>query len=84
LDIADPPTQSAHEGEGAAELAALLDAVLADPAIEGQAAALADEIRARMPFAAGEEEGLFGEPLSALLAEARAVALARTSDGTPE
>jgi len=84
LDIGDPPMQSAQASEGATELAALLDAVLADPAMEGQAAALADEIRARMPFAAGEEEGLFGEPLSALLAEARAVALARTSGESQE
>lgn len=84
LEIVDPPAQSAQAGEGAAELAALLDAVLADPAMEGQAVALADEIRAKMPFAAGEDEGLFGEPMSAILAEARAVALARTATESPE
>jgi len=84
LELAEPPLDHSRGGEGAAELAALLDAVLEDSAVEQRAEALADEIRAKMPFAPGEEAGLFGEPLSALLAEARAVALARTSAESPE
>lgn len=84
LDLSDPPARSRGGGETAVELAALLDAVLADPAIETEAEALAQEIRAKMPFAPAEGDGLFGEPFSAILAEARAVALARTTSEEAE
>lgn len=79
LDLADPPARAAGKGDASVELAALLNEAMANPDIEARAEALAGEIRARMPFAAGEGEGLFGEPFAALLAEARAVALARTT-----
>lgn len=84
LDLSDPSARSSGEGEAAVELAALLDAVLTDPAIETEAVALAQEIRAKMPFAPGEGDGLFGEPFAELLAEARAVALARTTSEEAE
>jgi DNA repair protein SbcD/Mre11 len=83
LDLSDPPASSSRKGQ-AVELAALLDAVLADPAIETEAEALVQEIRSKMPFAPGEGDGLFGEPFSALLVEARAVALARTTSEEAE
>ncbi|MGY6710168.1 MAG: metallophosphoesterase family protein [Rhizobiaceae bacterium] len=79
LELAEQPSHPSRGGEGVMELAAMLDAVLEDPGIEERAEALAEEIRAKMPFAPGNGEGLFGEPFSELLAEARAVALARIS-----
>ena len=84
LDLSDPRSKPSDPGKEGVELAALLDAVLSDPAIEAEAEALAQEIRAKMPFAPGEGDGMLGEPFADLLAEARAVALARMTAGEAE
>ncbi|NMG39623.1 DNA repair exonuclease [Chelativorans sp. ZYF759] len=80
LDLASPPLGSPRNGEVTVELAALVDAVLADPALATRAEEIVQEIRAKMPFAPGEGDGLSGESISELLAEAREVALARSME----